>query len=96
MCVHAHLYFIPVVMNWFLAISAICLTKILLYVYNLCYVEFPSVLIFIIFKIDFIYFACYIDEIQTHKWLKRTLFIMTKHNMQISGVIPFFKLQQNT
>ena len=54
--------------------------------YIICYVEFPSVLIFIIFKI----------EIQTHKWLKRTLFIMTKHNMQISGVIPFFKLQQNT
>ena len=56
------------------------------------YVEFPSVLIFIVLKIDFIYFACYTGEIQTHKWLKRTLFIMTKHNLQISGVIPFFKL----
>ena len=36
------------------------------------------------------------NRIQTHKRLKRTLFIRTKHNMQILGVIPFFKLQNNT
>ena len=34
--------------------------------------------------------------IQAHKRLKRTLCIMTKHNMWIFGVSPFFKLQNNT
>ena len=35
-------------------------------------------------------------EIQTHKRFKGTLFIRTKHNLQILGVIPFDKLQNNT
>ena len=30
-----------------------------------------------------------------HKRFKITLFIRTKHNMQIFGVIPFIKLQNN-
>ena len=30
-------------------------------------------------------------KIQTHKRLKRMLFIMTKHNMQIFGVSRFFQ-----
>ena len=37
-----------------------------------------------------------VDEIQTHKRFKRTLFIRTKHNMQIFRVIPFIKLQNDT
>ena len=32
------------------------------------------------------------DMIQTHKSLKRTLFILTKHNMQILGLPPLFLL----
>ena len=35
-------------------------------------------------------------KIQTHKRLKRTLFIRTKHNMRMFGVIPFIKLQNDT
>ena len=35
-------------------------------------------------------------KLQTRKRLKRTLFIRTKHSMQILRVIPFFKLQNNT
>ena len=31
-----------------------------------------------------------------YMWLKRMLFIRTKHNMQIFGVIPFIKLQNDT
>ena len=31
------------------------------------------------------------DNIQTHKRSKRTLFIRTKYNMRIFGVIPFFQ-----
>ena len=37
--------------------------------------------------------AIYLKLIQTHKRLKSTLFIRTKHNMRIFGVIPFIKLQ---
>ena len=33
---------------------------------------------------------------QTRKMFRRTLFIRTKHDMQIFGVIPFIKLQNNT
>ena len=33
------------------------------------------------------------DIIQTHKRFRRTLFIRTKHNKRIFGVIPFIKLQ---
>ena len=36
------------------------------------------------------------SKIQTHKWFKITLFIRTKHNMHIFGVIPSIKLQNNT
>ena len=36
------------------------------------------------------------DDIQTHKKFERTLFIRTKHNLQIFGVIPFNKLQNDT
>ena len=35
-------------------------------------------------------------KIQTHKRFRRTLFIRTKHNLQIFRVIPFIKLQNNT
>ena len=35
-------------------------------------------------------------KIQTHKRFKRMLFIRTKHNLQIFGVIHFIKLQNNT
>ena len=35
-------------------------------------------------------------KIQTHKMFKRTLFIRTKHNIRIFGVIPFIKLQNDT
>ena len=34
--------------------------------------------------------------IETHRWFKRTLFIQTKHNMQILGVIPIIKLQNDS
>ena len=34
--------------------------------------------------------------IQRHERFRRTLFIGTKHNMQIVGVIPFIKLQNDT
>ena len=33
---------------------------------------------------------------ETHERLKRTLYSMIKYNMQILGVIPHFKLQNNT
>ena len=33
---------------------------------------------------------------QTHKWLKRMLFIRTKHNTRCFGVIPLKKLQKKT
>ena len=36
------------------------------------------------------------NKIQTQKRLKRTLFIRTKHNMQIFGVIPFIVLQNDS
>ena len=35
-------------------------------------------------------------KIQTHKRFKGTLFIRTKPNIQILGVIPFMKLQNKT
>ena len=35
-------------------------------------------------------------SVQTHKRFKRTLFIRTKHNMYIFGVIPSTKLQNDT
>ena len=35
-------------------------------------------------------------KIQSHRRFKRTLFIRTKHHMQIFGVMPFIKLQNNT
>ena len=34
-------------------------------------------------------------KIQTHKKFKGTLFIRTKHNKRIFGVIPFIKLQND-
>ena len=34
--------------------------------------------------------------IQTYKRFKRMLFIRTKHNMPIFGVIPFIKLENDT
>ena len=34
----------------------------------------------------------YFVLIQTHEGLKRTLFIGTKHKLQMSGVVPFIKL----
>ena len=37
-----------------------------------------------------------LSKIQTRKKFNRMLFIRTKHNMQIFGVIPFIKLQNNT
>ena len=37
-----------------------------------------------------------LNKIQTHKSLKRTLFIRTKHNIRIFGVISFIKLQNDT
>ena len=37
-----------------------------------------------------------IIKVQIRKRLKRTLFIRTKHDMRIFGVIPFIKLQNNT
>ena len=53
--------------------------------------------LFILFTfIYFILFTACRNNIQTHKRLKRTLFIRTKHNMQIFGVIPFIKLQNDT
>ena len=33
------------------------------------------------------------NQVKRHKRLKRMLFIRTKHNMQIVGVIPLFKLK---
>ena len=36
------------------------------------------------------------DKTDTNKRLKRTLFIRTKRNMRILGVIPFIKLQNDT
>ena len=41
-------------------------------------------------------FSCVLFKIQIHKRFKRTLFIRTKHNMRIFGVIPFIKLQNDT
>ena len=38
-------------------------------------------------------FQLYVNKTQTHKRFRRTLFIRTKHNIQIFGVIPFIKLQ---
>ena len=35
-------------------------------------------------------------EIQTHKRFKGTLFIWTKHNIGIFGLIPIIKLQNDT
>ena len=43
-----------------------------------------------------IHLALYAYEIQTHKRFKGTLFIMTKHNMQMFGVMTFVKLQNDT
>ena len=39
---------------------------------------------------------CGRDEVRTRERFRRTLFIRTKHNMQMLGVIPFIKLQNNT
>ena len=36
------------------------------------------------------------NQIQTLKRFKTTIFIRTKYNMQILGVIPFIKLQNDT
>ena len=33
---------------------------------------------------------------QTHKWLKRMLFIRSQHNMRCFGVLPLKKLQKKT
>ena len=38
----------------------------------------------------------FLNWVQTYKRTKRTLFIRTKHNQQISGVIAFIKLQIDT
>ena len=38
----------------------------------------------------------FLDNIQTNKRFKITLFIRIKHNMQIFGVIAFVKLQNDT
>jgi len=38
----------------------------------------------------------HVDEIQTYKKSKRTLFIRTRQNTQVFGVIPFVKLQNDT
>ena len=35
-------------------------------------------------------------KFQTHKRFKRRLFIRTKYNMRIFGIIPFIKLQNDT
>jgi len=35
-------------------------------------------------------------KIQTYKRFKRTLFIRTRQNQQMFGVIPFVKLQNDT
>ena len=35
-------------------------------------------------------------KMQTHERFRRTLFIRTKHSMQIFRVIPFIKLQNDT
>ena len=40
--------------------------------------------------------ASVLNKIQTHKRLKGTVFIRTTHNVQIFGVIPFIKLQNDT
>ena len=37
-----------------------------------------------------------LDTIQAQMGFKRTLFIRTKHNLYIFGVIPFIKLQNHT
>ena len=42
------------------------------------------------------FFLALDPKIQTHKRFQRTLFIRTKHSMQIFGVIPFVKLQNDT
>ena len=36
------------------------------------------------------------NKIQTHERFKRTLYIRTKHNLQIFGIIPFIKQQNDT
>ena len=38
----------------------------------------------------------HVDEIPTHKRFKRTLFIRTRQNMHIFGVISFVKLKNDT
>ena len=38
----------------------------------------------------------WVNMFKTQKRFKRTLFIMTKHNMRILGAIPFIKLQNDT
>ena len=38
----------------------------------------------------------YLSKIQIHKRFKRTLFIRTKEDMQIFGVIAFIKLQNDS
>ena len=45
---------------------------------------------------DYPEFSYHADQIQTHKRFKRMLVIRTKHNLQISRVIPFIKLENNT
>ena len=48
-----------------------------------------------LFKIEMLV-AFYIvhHKSQTHKMLKRMLFILTKHNIRIFDVNPFFKLKK--
>ena len=46
--------------------------------------------------VKFIFISNSMAGIQTHKRFKRTLFIRTKHSMQIFGLIPFIKLQNDT
>ena len=44
-------------------------------------------------KYETVMTANVLNKIQTHQRFKRTLFIKTKHNMRIFGVINFIKLQ---
>ena len=47
-------------------------------------------------KIIMYSFICSFSKIQTHERFVITLFIRTKNNMLIFGVIPFIKLQNDT
>ena len=47
-------------------------------------------------KSDARFTASVLKQDQTHERFRRMLFIRTKHNMRIVGVIPFIKLQNDT